>query len=193
MSDYIPTDPERERWILGACIAWPEDHFGTAAEILTEVDFSLLLYREIFAGLQRLDEQNARIDEQALNEVLKGNKELENAGGIAFLSLLGDKRQIHRAAPVRDWCLGLHAQTKQRALISVARQMAERATEKRPAAQVVSEVIEQTAEALADLQEDTSLIRGAKSTKELCQELHPIFEALGTGRARQGAWTLDRI
>ena len=101
MSDYIPTDPERERWILGACIAWPEDHFGTAAEILTEVDFSLLLYREIFAGLQRLDEQNARIDEQALNEVLKGNKELENAGGIAFLSLLGDKRQIHRAAPVK--------------------------------------------------------------------------------------------
>lgn len=84
-----PHSKEAEQSVLGACLH-SQDAIAKALEILSKGDFYKTTHKKIFAVMREQFEDNDPIDALTLADRLKKKNELEEIGGIEYLSLLED-------------------------------------------------------------------------------------------------------
>jgi replicative DNA helicase len=85
----LPAAPEAEAVLLGALMIGAE-HAGEAFEMLTPEDFHDPRNRVIFGTLKDIWERNLPCDLPIVASELSGKGTVENAGGIGYVSSLGD-------------------------------------------------------------------------------------------------------
>ena len=84
-----PYNKEAEQSVLGACLH-SADAIAKALEVLTEEDFYKAANKKIFIVMREQFEANESIDVLAIAERLRKKDELDNVGGLEYLSLLED-------------------------------------------------------------------------------------------------------
>jgi replicative DNA helicase len=84
-----PYNKEAEQSVLGSCLH-SADAIAKALEVLTEEDFYKAANKKIFIVMREQFEANESIDVLALAERLRKKDELDNVGGLEYLSLLED-------------------------------------------------------------------------------------------------------
>jgi len=97
----IPHNSDAERSILGTLLIAPE-RIGEAAERVSPQEFFFPLYRKIYSGILELDGAGKTLRVLTLHEVVAGDQELSDAGGVAFLANLTDG--LYGKAPLGDYC-----------------------------------------------------------------------------------------
>jgi replicative DNA helicase len=105
-SRLAPHDLESEQAVLGAILVQPQ-RWHEAAAVLRAECFFRAAHQQIFAALAALDEARAPLDPLSLADELARARQLEAAGGIAYLTRLTDgvPRGVHvryHAERVRD-------------------------------------------------------------------------------------------
>ena len=84
-----PYNNEAEQSVLGSCLHSSEA-IAKALEVLSEEDFYKAANKKIFIVMREQFEANEPIDVLALADRLRKKDELENVGGLEYLSLLED-------------------------------------------------------------------------------------------------------
>ncbi|MEE2987302.1 MAG: replicative DNA helicase [Nitrospinota bacterium] len=84
-----PYSQEAEQGVLGACFK-SSDAFAKSVEVLDEGDFYKISHEKIFTAMRELFEANEPIDVLGLSNRLKKKNELEEVGGLEYLSYLED-------------------------------------------------------------------------------------------------------
>jgi replicative DNA helicase len=84
-----PYNKEAEQSVLGSCLHSSEA-IAKALEVLSEEDFYKASNKKIFIVMREQFEANEPIDVLALADRLRKKDELENVGGLEYLSLLED-------------------------------------------------------------------------------------------------------
>ena len=198
----LPKDSNLQRWILGAVLLDPKN-FAVVAEEMKESHFSIPEYHAVFRAMETLEEQHEKIESKSLFECLKGNDLIEKAGGLAFLESLD--HEVWRATAVhvgpetvRQWCHTLKDQTRQHQLLALGLDLETRAQEKRPSREIVKELLAHAEDRISEIREDDSASRSAQHVKDVCLELSPVLEMLGTGKGQRlgratGLAELDRV
>ena len=82
-----PYNEEAEQYVLGACFG-SGDAFARAVEIIELDDFYKTSHRKIFSAMQFLFEANSPIDILTIADRLRKNNDLDDAGGMDYLSFL---------------------------------------------------------------------------------------------------------
>lgn len=85
----LPQNVEAERAVLGALLL-DNSLFDQAVEILTSQDFYQEGHRKIYSTMQLLYSDSRAVDLLTLKEKLQQDKELESAGGVAYIASLVD-------------------------------------------------------------------------------------------------------
>ena len=101
-----PYNKEAEQSVLGACLL-SEDAIAKALEVLNSEDFYKSTHKKIFSVMREQFEANEPIDVLALADKLKRKNELEEVGGIEYLTLLEDfvptsTAVVHHAKILRE-------------------------------------------------------------------------------------------
>ncbi|MZH47275.1 MAG: replicative DNA helicase, partial [Nitrospinae bacterium] len=101
-----PYNKEAEQSVLGACLH-SEEAIAKALEILSAEDFYKSTHKKIFSVMREQFEGNEPIDVLALADKLKKRNELEEVGGIEYLTLLEDfvptaTAVVHHAKILRE-------------------------------------------------------------------------------------------
>ena len=101
-----PYNKEAEQSVLGACLH-SEDAIAKALEVLNSEDFYKSTHKKIFSVMREQFEANEPIDVLALADKLKRKNELEEVGGIEYLTLLEDfvptsTAVVHHAKILRE-------------------------------------------------------------------------------------------
>lgn len=89
MDRVPPHNHEAEQSVIGAIFLEPQALI-TAAEVLVPDDFYRTAHQRIFHTMIRLSDQGKAIDVVTVTEELSAKKELEDVGGIAYLSELAN-------------------------------------------------------------------------------------------------------
>ena len=89
LSKLPPYNKEAEQSVLGSCLHSTEA-IAKALEILIEDDFYKAANKKIFIVMREQFEANEPIDVLALAYRLRKKDELDNIGGLEYLSLLED-------------------------------------------------------------------------------------------------------
>lgn len=89
MDRVPPHNQEAEQSVIGAIFLEPPALI-TAAEVLVPEDFYRTAHQRIFQTMIRLSDQGKAIDVVTVTEELSAKKELEDVGGIAYLSELAN-------------------------------------------------------------------------------------------------------
>ncbi len=84
-----PYNKEAEQSVLGSCLH-SSDAIAKALEVLSEEDFYKAANKKIFIVMREQFEANEPIDVLALADRLRKKDELDNVGGLEYLSLLED-------------------------------------------------------------------------------------------------------
>jgi replicative DNA helicase len=84
-----PYNKEAEQSVLGSCLH-SADAIAKALEVLSEEDFYKAANKKIFVVMREQFEANEPIDVLALADRLRKKDELDNVGGLEYLSLLED-------------------------------------------------------------------------------------------------------
>src|SRR5260370_18151264 len=113
----IPHNGEVERNIIGVLMLAPE-RIGEAAERLDPQEFFFSLNRKIYSAMLDLDGAGKPIDVFTLHEVLARDKELEDAGGLSFLSSLD--KLADTKAPLSDYAPIVEEAAALRLLLSLS-------------------------------------------------------------------------
>src|SRR5258708_27472287 len=85
----LPHNLEAERSVLGAVLLH-NDAFNLAAEVIDADDFFRDAHRRIFDKMVKLAERGDAIDLVTLKEELGRSGELDEVGGPAYITALGD-------------------------------------------------------------------------------------------------------
>lgn len=85
----LPSNVDAERSILGAIFV-NNEHYYRVAQFLTPEDFYLDAHRVTFRVIGELKENGTTVDLITVQEALLNRSQLENAGGIGYLSGLMD-------------------------------------------------------------------------------------------------------
>lgn len=83
----MPYDAEAEKSVLGS-ILFDEDKLADVEALLTPRDFYLKAHQLIFKAMIDLNDTNTNIDVVTLNDYLKKHDQLEDIGGITYLTQL---------------------------------------------------------------------------------------------------------
>lgn len=93
IADKLPVNLDAERNVLGAILIddrTPNAAMKTAREMLTPDDFFLEQNRRVFRNMLFVDDSNQPIESVSIVENLQQNRELDAAGGAAYISSLMD-------------------------------------------------------------------------------------------------------
>lgn len=82
-----PQNIEAEQAVLGAIFLEPTS-FITASEVLMPEDFYRVAHQKVYASMQALNNRNEAIDLVTVTEELNATKQLEDVGGVSYLSEL---------------------------------------------------------------------------------------------------------
>jgi replicative DNA helicase len=188
----IPHNAEVERSILGVLMLAPE-RIGDVAERLTAEDFFFPLHRRIYIALLRLESAGRPADVLTLQELLGDDKELENAGGIGFLSSLDVL--VHRKAPLQDYCRILRESAVLRRLLALCENTREQISERKPS----EALLETVALCFDSIRESShSIGRGPVHISIVTRELTPLLERAADGKGQMlgnptGYQDIDRL
>ncbi|OZU89446.1 replicative DNA helicase [Virgibacillus indicus] len=84
-----PHNIEAEQSVIGAIFLEPEA-FSTASELITAEDFYRASHQRIFAAMMKLADKGEPIDVVTVTSYLHDLKQLEEAGGVSYLSELAE-------------------------------------------------------------------------------------------------------
>lgn len=174
----IPHNAEAERTVLGVLMTAPE-RVGEAAERLDAADFFVSMYRKIFSAILQLDGERRPIDAITIQEVLADDKELADAGGVAFIS--GLDIGVHKKAALPEYCRIIREASVQRAILK----MSARTTDQIGSKAKTADVLESLESDLSEIRDGhVSSLRGAIHISEVSKELVPILERASDGEGR---------
>src|ERR1700730_18622062 len=188
----IPHNADVERSILGTLFIAPE-RIGEAAERLSPQEFFVSLYRKIFLAILELDGAGKTLDFLTLHEVLGGDKELSDAGGVAFLANLTDG--LYGKAPLGDYCRIVKEAAALRRVLALCETTTAQVSEGRRA----TEVIDSVAADFDSIRDDNrSLERGPVHVSTVTKELVPVLERAANGQGQMigtptGYADIDRL
>src|SRR5258708_701327 len=174
----IPHNGEVERNILGVLMLAPE-RIGEAAERLDPQDFFFSLNRKIYSAMLDLDGAGKPIDVFTLHEILAREKELEDSGGLAFLSSLD--KLAYRKAPLGDYARIVKEAAALRRVLSLCESTTAKISEGRPSAQVL-ETVAADFDSIRD--ENRSLERVPVHISVVTMELRPVLERAANGTSQ---------
>jgi replicative DNA helicase len=174
----IPHNIEVEREILGVLMLVPQ-RIGETAERLDPQDFFSSLNRKIFSAMLDLDGAGKPIDVFTLHEILARDKELEDAGGIAFLSSL--EKPVYKKAPLNDYCRIVKEAAALRRVLMLCENTTAQISEGRPSAEVL-ETVSADFDFIRD--ENRSIERGPVHISVVTKELAPVLERAANGTAQ---------
>lgn len=121
-----PQDIEAEKAVLGAILI-ENEAINTVLEIINENDFYRETHKVIFKAMLELYSKNEAIDLITTVNTLKNNKQLEDVGGIAYVTALGTV--ISTAANVKYHANIVYEKAIQRRLIRISTEIASKAYE----------------------------------------------------------------
>ncbi|MFJ8064288.1 replicative DNA helicase [Psychrobacillus sp. NPDC096426] len=112
-----PHNQEAEQSVLGAIFLEPQALI-TAAEIVMPEDFYRVAHQKIFQTMLRLSDQGKAIDVVTITEELSAKKELEDVGGISYISEIANS--VPTAANIGHYAKIVEEKSILRRLIRVA-------------------------------------------------------------------------
>lgn len=121
-----PQDIEAERAVLGAILIQNEA-MSSVLEIINDNDFYREAHRVIFKAMLQLYSKNEAIDLLTTVDVLRKEQKLEDVGGIAYITALGNN--ITTAANVKYHANIVYEKAVQRRLINISTEIASKAYE----------------------------------------------------------------
>ncbi|HEX5563330.1 MAG TPA: DnaB-like helicase N-terminal domain-containing protein, partial [Sporosarcina sp.] len=123
MLDRVPPhNNEAEQSVIGAIFLEPQALI-TAGEILIPEDFYRMAHQKIFSTMLRLSDKGQAIDVVTVTEELSARKELEDVGGISYLTELANA--VPTAANVVHYAKIVEEKALLRRLIRVATSIVE--------------------------------------------------------------------
>ncbi|MFS0575816.1 replicative DNA helicase [Sporosarcina sp. 179-K 3D1 HS] len=123
MIDRVPPhNNEAEQSVIGAIFLEPQALI-TAAEILTPEDFYRMAHRKIFDTMIGLSDKGQAIDVVTVTEELSAKKELEDVGGISYLTEISNA--VPTAANIVHYAKIVEEKALLRRLIRVATSIVE--------------------------------------------------------------------
>ncbi len=123
MMDRIPPhNQEAEQSVIGAIFLEPQALI-TAAEILQSEDFYRVAHQKIFQTMNRLSDQGKPIDVVTVTEELASKKELEDVGGLSYLTEIANS--VPTAANIAHYARIVEEKALLRRLIRVATNIVE--------------------------------------------------------------------
>lgn len=127
MSDSIidrvpPHNHEAEQSVIGAIFLDPQALI-TASEILVAEDFYRTAHQKIFQTMLKLSDQGKAIDVVTVTEELSAKKEIEDVGGLSYLTELANA--VPTAANIAHYAKIVEEKALLRRLIRVATKIAE--------------------------------------------------------------------
>ncbi|WP_391206000.1 replicative DNA helicase [Psychrobacillus sp. L4] len=117
-----PHNQEAEQSVIGAIFLEPQALI-TAAEIIMPEDFFRVAHQKIFQTLLRLSDQGKAIDVVTVTEELSAKKELEDVGGISYISEIANA--VPTAANIAHYAKIVEEKSILRRLIRVATSIVE--------------------------------------------------------------------
>jgi len=117
-----PHNQEAEQSVIGAIFLEPQALI-TAAEILQEEDFYRVAHQKIFHTMIRLSDQGKPIDVVTVTEELSAKKELEDVGGLSYLTEIANS--VPTAANIAHYARIVEEKALLRRLIRVATDIVE--------------------------------------------------------------------
>ena len=117
-----PQNLEAEKTVLGAVLI-DEDAISDVAEVLKPDDFYDKANGQVYGGMLKLYEKNKPVDLLTLTDQLKKTKELEDAGGSAYITELTNF--VPSAANARAYAEMIATAATRRRLIKVSSDIAE--------------------------------------------------------------------
>lgn len=112
-----PHNHEAEQSVLGAIFLEPQALI-TAAEVVMPEDFYRVAHQRIFETMLRLSDQGKAIDVVTVTEELSAKKELEDVGGISYISEIANA--VPTAANIGHYAKIVEEKSILRRLIRVA-------------------------------------------------------------------------
>lgn len=188
----IPHKSEIERSVLGVLFLAPE-RVGEVAERLEPGDFFVSLYRKIFSTILQLDSTGKPVEVLTAHEILAGDKELQDANGVAFLSALSDG--VYAKAPLGEYCRILRDASALRKVLRLCESTTAQVAEGKRSAELLDSV---TAEFDAIREGGRALERGPVHVASVTKELAQILEHAADGRGQMigtptGYADIDRL
>ena len=123
MMDRVPPhNHEAEQSVIGAIFLEPQALI-TASEILMPDDFYRTAHQKIFQTMLRLSDQGKAIDVVTVTEELSAKKELEDVGGLSYLSELANA--VPTAANISHYAKIVEEKSILRRLIRTATKIVE--------------------------------------------------------------------
>jgi replicative DNA helicase len=121
MGDRIPPSSlEAEMAVLGACML-DREALEVALEVLRPADFYAAVHEQIFGALARLEAENRPADKLAVAEDLRSRGQLDNVGGLPYLSSL--LHAVPTASSVAYYAAVVAEKAQLRALMAVGREI----------------------------------------------------------------------
>ncbi|WP_391118712.1 replicative DNA helicase [Psychrobacillus sp. L3] len=117
-----PHNQEAEQSVIGAIFLEPQALI-TAAEIIMPEDFFRVAHQKIFQTMLRLSDQGKAIDVVTVTEELSAKKELEDVGGISYISEIANA--VPTAANIGHYAKIVEEKSILRRLIRVATSIVE--------------------------------------------------------------------
>ncbi|MBM7609483.1 replicative DNA helicase [Ureibacillus composti] len=117
-----PHNHEAEQSVIGAIFLEPQALI-TASEILIPEDFYRIAHQKIFETMLSLSDQGQPIDVVTVTEELSAKKELEDVGGLSYLTELANA--VPTAANIAHYAKIVEEKALLRRLIRVATKIAE--------------------------------------------------------------------
>ncbi|MDS9471852.1 replicative DNA helicase [Sporosarcina pasteurii] len=123
MIDRVPPhNNEAEQSVIGAVFLEPQALI-TAAEVLIPEDFYRIAHQKIFGTMLSLSDKGQPIDVVTVTEELTAKKELEDVGGISYLTEIANS--VPTAANIMHYAKIVEEKSLLRRLIRVATQIVE--------------------------------------------------------------------
>ncbi len=122
----MPQSRDAEMMVLGTMISNARD-LGTAANLLTDLDFYFSEHKLIFHVLKQFHEQSQPADVHLVCEELRQRNQLKAAGGVGYLATL--VQFAGTSAYIEKYCEILHDKTLLRRLIQTSEDIQNRALE----------------------------------------------------------------
>ncbi|MCK5520890.1 replicative DNA helicase [bacterium] len=145
-----PQSLESEIAVLGAMMLEPQGVYE-AFEVLSEEDFYTENHKVIFAAMLKIFQENNPVDQLTVTQYLHENKELEKAGGAAYITNLLSK--VPTAANLRYYAKIVKDKSTLRSIINVATGLITDAyNENKPA----EEILDTTQQKIFSLKEGVS-------------------------------------
>ena len=163
---HLPHSMEAEQAVLGGLMLAGEGLFDSVASIIGSEDLFRPEHRVIFSTLARLSDKDEPFDPVTVSENLSGRRELDKAGGAAYVSELA--QNAPSSANVEAYARIVRERAMLRQLIGAAGEMVQRGYN--PDGAESSQLLAEAEEQLISIADSRPNDRGFQHADELLKE-----------------------